>query len=40
MGVGGVTKNAKHSQSQGWKKPFFMSIANRGTLAGMAEIVG
>ena len=38
------TENTKCSQSQGWKgmekKQSFMSIANRGTLVGMAEIWG
>ena len=36
------TENTKCSQSQGWrgmeKKQSFMSIANRGTLAGIAEL--
>lgn len=40
----GGTENAKRSQSRGWrgmeKKQSFMSIASRGTLAGMAEIWG
>ena len=40
----GVIENAKHLQFQGWKgmekKQSFMSIDNRGTLVGMAEIWG
>ena len=38
----GVIENAKHLQFQGWKgmekKQSVMSIANRGLLAGMAEM--